>query len=110
MRIFEITDFNSPDKLLALSQLIRGRLKNTATDAAVSVDAFIKMARGLGMTIDRESLTDLIASPPLSNIITGVDGDQLQFHGQDEMEVESPSDVEQDADHVKQLAKRQLPK
>lgn len=110
MRIFEITNFNSPDKLVALSQLIKGRLKNTAADSSVSVDAFLKMARGLGMTVDRETLTDLIARPPLSNIITGVAGDQIQFHGQDEMEVESPSDVEQDADHVKQMAKRQLPK
>jgi len=110
MRIFEITDFNSPDKLVALSQLIRGRLKNTAATTSLSVDAFIKMGRSLGMTIDRETLTDLIAKPPLSNIITGVNGDQIQFHGQEEIDVESPSDIEQDEDHVKKMAKRQLPR
>jgi hypothetical protein len=112
MLICEITATASPDKLVALSQLIKGRMKNTAANASVSVDAFLAMARSIGFTIDRESLTDLISKPPLSNLINGVQGNEIQFHGVNDGtdQVASPNDKANAEKRVAAMAKKQIKK
>jgi len=110
MRLYEFDSSMPPEKLVALSQLIKGRAENTASSSGVTVDAFIKMARNMGITLDRETLTDLMSKPPLSNTISGIEGDTIKFHSNDDAEVETPNDQAQDEKRVEQMAKRQLGK
>jgi hypothetical protein len=72
MRLFEIA---SPDsqKLLALSQFLLGRADDTTAKKEISQDAFLDLARSLGVTINRDTLGDLIAQPPLSNVLEPLD-------------------------------------
>ena len=72
MRLFEIA---SPDsqKLLALSQFLVGRADDTTAKKEISQDAFIDLAKNLGIIINRDTLGDLIAQPPLSNVLEPLD-------------------------------------
>ena len=56
-------------KLLALTQFLTGRAENTNSQRQISTDAFVRMARGLGVIISPTQLGDLIARPPLSNVL-----------------------------------------
>lgn len=111
MRLYEFaSSAYSPDKLVALTQLIKGRAKNSAAPSSITVDAFIKMARNMGFALDRNTLTNMLAKPPLSNAIKSVEGDVIQFHGLDDEPVETPSDQDRAEDRVSQMAKRQIKK
>jgi len=109
MKIFEVINPKAP-QLAALAQLLKGRIEDTASEGSISVDAFVKLARGIGLSIDRESLSDLIAEPPLSNLIDSVRGNEVHFAGVNNDVEPTSSDEADDEDVVKQMAKRQLAK
>lgn len=56
-------------KLLALTQFLTGRAEDTNSQKQISTDAFVKMAQGLGVSISPAQIGDLIARPPLSNVL-----------------------------------------
>lgn len=68
MRIFEVADPNG-QKLMALSQFLSGRSDDQSAEKQISQDAFIDLAKSLGVNVTPENLGELIARPPLSNIL-----------------------------------------
>jgi hypothetical protein len=68
MRIFEVAD---PDakKLMALSQFLSGRADDESAKKQISQQAFIDLAKSLGVNVTSENLAELIGQPPLSNIL-----------------------------------------
>ena len=109
MRLYEFN--GAAAQLAALSSLIKGRIDDTASESpGIKVDAFIKLAKNMGISINRTTLTDLIATPPLSNLISGVENDTVNFIGPNSTEVESPRDKQSSKDRVETMAKRQLKK
>jgi hypothetical protein len=72
MRIFEVADPNG-QKLMALSQFLSGRSEDESAQKQISQDAFIDLAKSLGVNVTPENLGDMIARPPLSNILEPLD-------------------------------------
>ena len=68
MRIFEVAN---PDakKLMALSQFLSGRANDESAKKQISQEAFIDLAKSLGVNVTSENHGELIGQPPLSNIL-----------------------------------------
>lgn len=69
-------------RLAALSQFLLGRAEDTDTSRTISVDAFIKLAGNMGVSITPQQLIDLSQKPPLNNIISNVENDKITFGGE----------------------------
>ena len=87
MRIFEVAD---PDaqKLMALSQFLSGRSEDENAKKQISRNAFIDLAKSLGVNVTEDNLGDLIARPPLSNVLEPLDPNSgvVRFKGDTEAE------------------------
>lgn len=111
MLLCEFDGVGDRTQLIALANLLKGRAEDTAAKQSISVDAFINVAKGLGMMISKETLSDLISQPPLSNIVGSLRGDQIHFKGAEEdVPLETNNDRSDSEDRVKSLAKRQIGK
>jgi len=71
MLIFEVEDSRAVDsgKLLALTKFLAGRADETAAKKQISTQSFIKLAQNLGVNITADTLGDLVAREPLSNVL-----------------------------------------
>jgi len=87
MRIFEVADPNS-QKLMALSQFLSGRSDDESARKQISQQAFIDLAKSLGVNVTTENLGELIGQPPLSNILDPLDPQSgvVSFKGDTEAE------------------------
>jgi len=85
MRIFEVADPNG-QKLMALSQFLSGRSEDESAEKQISQDAFIDLAKSLGVNVTPDNLGDLIARPPLSNVLEPLDPNSgvVRFKGDTE--------------------------
>lgn len=85
MRIFEVADPNG-QKLMALSQFLSGRSDDESAEKQISQTAFIDLAKSLGVNVTPDNLADLIARPPLSNILEPLDPNSgvVRFKGDTE--------------------------
>ncbi len=68
MLIFEVEDPNG-QKLMALSQFLSGRSDDESAQKQISKQAFIDLAKSLGVNVTPENLGDMIAKLPLSNVL-----------------------------------------
>lgn len=68
MLIFEIADPQG-EKLLALTQFLAGRSKDESAKKEISQQAFIDLARSLGVNVTPETLGELISHEPLQNVL-----------------------------------------
>lgn len=68
MRIFEVADPNGK-KLMALSQFLSNRADDESAAKEISQTAFIQAAKSLGVNVTPDNLGELIARPPLSNLL-----------------------------------------
>lgn len=68
MRICEVADHGT-QKLVALSQFLLGRSQDEAAKKQISITAFVDLAKSLGVNVTADNLSDIIAQPPLSNIL-----------------------------------------
>jgi hypothetical protein len=107
MIISEIAGHNS-QKLLALTQFLLGRASDTTAKKQISQDAFIELAKSLGVNVTKETLVDLIAQPPLSNVMEPLDPNSgvIRFKGNDE--VAPGMDVDQAEEIVDKNAKKAM--
>jgi hypothetical protein len=85
-----LVEFATPDsqKLLALTKFLSGRADDTTAKKEISQDAFIDLARSLGVIINPESLGELVSQEPLSNVLEPLDpnSDIVRFKGNTEAE------------------------
>ena len=74
MRIDEVSDTKvDSDKLMALAQFLSGRSQDQAAKKQISKQAFVDLARNLGVMITKDSLVDIVSKPPLSNILEPIE-------------------------------------
>ena len=85
-----LVEFATPDsqKLLALTKFLSGRADDTTAKKEISQAAFIDLAQSLGVTINPESLGDLVGQEPLSNVLEPLEpnSDVVRFKGNTEAE------------------------
>jgi len=88
----------SPDQLAGLVQFLAGRAADENAKKEISQDAFIKLAQDLDIDINSENLMDIVAQPPLDNLLEPVDPNTgvLIFKGAGEPNVAMPVNKAQD--------------
>ena len=72
MKIFEVANPDS-QKLLALSQFLLGRADDTTAAKQISQDAFMDLAKSLGVNVTPDNLNQLINQAPLKNILEPIE-------------------------------------
>jgi hypothetical protein len=87
MLIREVADSNT-QKLAALSQFLLGRSEDETATKQISQQAFIDLAKSLGVNVNLVNLGDLISKEPLSNILEPLDPNSgvVRFKGNTEAE------------------------
>ena len=85
MLIREVADPNT-QKLAALSQFLLGRSEDESATKQISQQAFIDLAKSLGVNVNQANLGDLISKEPLSNILEPLDpgSNVISFKGDTE--------------------------
>jgi hypothetical protein len=68
MRLHEFADPNAP-KLLALTTWLADRAKDENARGQISQQAFIDVAKSLGVNVTETNLGELIAQDPLKNVL-----------------------------------------
>ena len=76
----------SQEQLLALTTFLKDRAQDENAAAQISQDAFIQAAKSLGINVTPDNLADMIAQPPLSNVLEPIDPNSgvLRFKGNTE--------------------------
>lgn len=74
MKIFEIADIGSTkpgssDELLGLTRFLAGQIEDTAGQKQIPQDVFINMASRLGITVNKQNLSDLTIQEPLNSLV-----------------------------------------
>ena len=83
--------------------------EDTTARKQISQDAFIDIAKSLGVSVSKENLGEIIAKPPLSNVLQPYDQNSgtIRFKGNEEPG-EEPMDTEKAQQVVNQNAKSAL--
>lgn len=84
MRISELAVSPDVQKLQAVTQFLINRAKDTDAQKKISVDAYLKLANNMGISLTRDQLIDLSQKEPLSNMIQNVQGEEVVFMGDEE--------------------------
>ena len=86
MRINEVEDDRTADRLMALAQFAAGRAEDTSAKLQMPVQAFINRAQSMGIDIDADTLQSLVGQPPLNGIFNPMNPDatELTFKGNDQ--------------------------
>ena len=87
MLIREVADPNT-QRLAALSQFLLGRSQDESAAKQISQQAFIDVAKSLGVNVTSANLGDLISQEPLSNILEPLEPNSgvVRFKGNTEAE------------------------
>lgn len=83
MRLFEITDIDPETaKLIAVTDQLRAGLEANP-DLQWTTDNLLQYFQKYDITLDISDLYDMIQRPPLNNVISNIQGEQVVFKGQD---------------------------
>lgn len=81
MRIDEVAVDPTSQRLAALITFLNGRSEDTAAQKKISVDAFIKLAANMGISLTKQQLIAQAGQPPLNNLIANIQDDEIIFQG-----------------------------
>jgi hypothetical protein len=75
MRITEVDGRSQPDpaQLMGLVSFLAGRAQDQAAQKQISLDAFVDLAKTLGISITKQDLPALVNLPPLSNVLEPIE-------------------------------------
>lgn len=108
MLIFEFAG-HGPDpiliKLVAVLSNLKGRIDNREERSNWTLDELISYLRDNEVILAHDDMYELIKEPPLSNIISNIQGEEVIFKDNDSSP-EGEDDAEKKKDVVKQMAKR----
>ena len=102
-------------ELVALTSLLKQQSENAGADLKISLDAFMNLARNLGINnLSKEQLINFATEEPLSNVIKTIRGDEVYFKGAEDEESDTetpkPDENEKIVDKMAQSqVKRGLP-
>jgi hypothetical protein len=108
MRLDEIEQGVDDSELEALTQFLIGRAGDTNAQKQISVDAFLRLAQSMGISLSKDQLITAIQQPPLSNLIDNIQGNDIVFAGA--QVPDSTMSVDKARDTVNKMAKRALNK
>ena len=102
----DVEDNSMQVKLTAIISQLHGRLKDTATKKPFSLTALLSILSKNGISVSEEQFREMIQSPPLSNLITDVKGNEVVFKGDSDYssEIEEPDDTTGTLDKMAQRA------
>jgi hypothetical protein len=106
MRIAEVASPSNEMQLAALAQFLLGRAEDADTNKTISADAFIKIARDMGISVTHQQLIAMSQKPPLSNLISNVEPNEVSFRGAEPEVDDSDMSVDQARATVDKMAKR----
>jgi hypothetical protein len=109
MKIFEVEEDPAAangKKLAAISMFLSSRAGDEAAKKEISQDAFIDIAKSMGVNVTSQNLGDLISQEPLSNILEPLDPNSgvVRFLGNEDPATTNMS-VDQAQNVVNQNAK-----
>jgi hypothetical protein len=107
MRLREFADPNA-QKLLALTTWLADRAKDQNAQGQISQDAFIDVAKSLGVNITKENLGELVAQDPLKNVLEPLDPNSGVVRFKGELETTAGMTVDQARATVDSNAKAAL--
>jgi hypothetical protein len=118
MKITEVANDNPPDQaqLMGLVSFLSGRARDQAARKQISLDAFVDLAKSLGISVTRADLPALVNLPPLSNVLEPIEPGATTVNfktaGEESSPAEMPVDKAQDivASAAKSAMKRGLNK
>jgi hypothetical protein len=118
MRINEVANDNLPDQaqLMGLVSFLAGRARDQAARKQISLDAFVDLAKSLGISVTRADLPALVNLPPLSNVLEPIEPGATVINfktaGEESAPAEMPVNKAQDivASAAKSAMKRGLNK
>ena len=110
--LVEGDDLHDTKRLMALTAFLSGRASNTSAKKQISQKAFIDLARSLGVNVTLETLGELIAQPPLNNILEPLSPgeDVVKFKGAASGDSEAKMSVDKAQETVNSAAKRAMKK
>lgn len=90
MRLYEFAGISDDQRIVGLAQLLSGRASDTNAQKEISTDSFISLARNLGVQLTPDTIADVIARPPLSNVFEPYQPNSgvVRFKGNDEADPE----------------------
>lgn len=108
--LVEGDDLHDTKRLMALTAFLSGRAANTSAKKQISQKAFIDLARSLGVNVTLETLGELIAQPPLNNILEPLEpnSDVVKFKGAASGDSDAKMSVDKARDTVDKNAKRAM--
>jgi hypothetical protein len=76
----------NPAQLLALTTFLKDRAQDENAQAQISQTAFVDLAQSLGVNVTTANLADMIAQPPLSNVLEPLEPNSnvIRFKGNTE--------------------------
>jgi len=107
MRIVEVAD-PSGQKLMALAQFLSGRSDDESAQKQISQDAFIDLAKSLGVNVTLDNLGVLINKPPLNNVLEPLDPTSGVVRFKGDTEADTGMSVDQARAVVDSNAKKAL--
>jgi hypothetical protein len=102
MKITEVANDNPPDQaqLMGLVSFLSGRARDQAARKQISLDAFVDLAKSLGISVTRADLPALVNLPPLSNVLEPIEPGATLINfktaGEESAPAEMPVDKAQD--------------
>lgn len=93
-------------KLAALTQFLIGRAQDTNASKTISTQAFLQLARNMGISLGQQQLAAMASQPPLSELISNVEPDKITFKGAEPEVDDSDMSTDQARATVDKMAKR----
>jgi hypothetical protein len=107
MRIDEVAEVNG-QRLMALAQFLSGRSNDESARKQISQDAFVDLAKSLGVNVTLDNLGMLINKPPLSNVLEPLDPSSNVISFKGDTEADTGMSVDQAREVVDANAKKAL--
>lgn len=89
MRLYEFTD-PIVTRLVAITDQLKSDLDNGEVGPEMTTDQLLQYFSNYDIVVDKKDLYNMIQKPPLKNIITNIQGDNVVFKGQENSDSEAP--------------------
>jgi hypothetical protein len=93
MNLFELFD---PDvmvtKLVAVTDQLKSDIEDKKTNPEMSTTDFLKYLKKYDIIVDRTDLYDMIKKMPLKNLISNIQGEKIEWRGNEEAPEETPDE------------------
>lgn len=96
-------------RLIALAQFFIGRANDTGAEKKISTEAFLNIARDMGIAITRDNLINLASEGKLGEVIANITPQEVIFKGADDVSGMTAPSPDQNQNIVKSMANRANP-